>query len=77
MQKILRVATLLLALGSPAFAGEIHTPVGSPARISDIRTVTPPPTTSAVEEATANGEIHTPTAAEAILNVFLGLVPLF
>ena len=67
MRKTLTTAVLLLALSCPALAGEIQTP-GAP---------TPPPS-SAVQEptddATLNGEMHTPGVADMLTETALDLL---
>jgi hypothetical protein len=68
MRKTLMMATLLLALSCPAFAGIMHTP-GEPE---------PPPPTSTVQEATGgetvNGEISTPDVSDSLTEVALELL---
>ena len=69
MRKTLTTAALLLALSCPALAGEMGTP-GSP--------VPPPPTSSAVQEptddATLNGEMHTPGVSDILTETALDLL---
>lgn len=70
MRKTLTTAALLMALSCPALAGEIHTP-GAP---------TPPPPASAAQEptddATLNGEMHTPGVSDSLTQTALDLLAL-
>ena len=68
MRKTLTTAALLLALGCPVFAGEMHTP---PAPEPTPASTTQEP----VEGATLNGEIHIPPAAsEGLTQIALDLL---
>ena len=70
MRKTLMTAALLLALSSSALAGEIPTP-GSP--------VPPPPAQAsevqdAADDATLNGEMHTPGVSDILAETALDLL---
>jgi hypothetical protein len=64
MRKVFCAAVLMMALGCPALAGEIHNPAPQPAKIT-------------IQETTAGGEIHNPlTVAEIMLSLLSGVLPL-
>jgi hypothetical protein len=52
MRKAFSVAALVLALGCPVFAGEIHNPAPQPTTSATQETPTPQPTTADFEPST-------------------------